>query len=487
MLDILFETMKHRRGPNLGSRRGARGQLHPFILLSHNKPIICRPLQVPRFLEYNILNYLILSTTAPIASHYKENSWLLYYKHYVLDSERSNECIDFTMMCVFFFVSVYSITSRNNALISNIGGVFKKIPDKRKFLHKTSFRPNQFKFLISTIFLPNVYVIRKKKRKTKNYMNIHIMKMAINTTFKFERFFVVFLAYPTECAIPSRHTSTSESKMLSSSPSVTSASEDWHEIRAGYFVVITESVVRITPSSVFVILIIVFVTFDTAALAVVTAVVVPRKPFEGFGFQQCLQSRVRKSQGAGEKSFAYLHLDVAAVVAVANHVQPELGRLFNDVVISVHRPVLELDGRAQVQVLRNTRFRHVAKRVIRRTTSGRSYHQPTIEIAVLVTFRVQHLIVRRHQTRVEQHRIRCAFNTSGSQDGRLVLTSYTFLSYSMDPNKDYYNYEIFVWIQLGHLIRIYNICDVTLIARSPNPWSRAAWYWQLAYSLQNST
>ncbi|KAF0695816.1 Uncharacterized protein FWK35_00038979, partial [Aphis craccivora] len=34
-----------------------------------------------------------------------------------LDSERSEECIDFTMMCVFFFfvfVSVYSITSRNN-------------------------------------------------------------------------------------------------------------------------------------------------------------------------------------------------------------------------------------------------------------------------------------------------------------------------------------------------------------------------------------
>ncbi|KAF0763469.1 Uncharacterized protein FWK35_00011183 [Aphis craccivora] len=42
-----------------------------------------------------------------------------------LDSERSDECIDFTMMCVlffFFFVSVYSITSRNNAPILNYGG-----------------------------------------------------------------------------------------------------------------------------------------------------------------------------------------------------------------------------------------------------------------------------------------------------------------------------------------------------------------------------
>ncbi|KAF0682214.1 Uncharacterized protein FWK35_00033034, partial [Aphis craccivora] len=46
------------------------------------------------------------------------------------NSERSEECIDFTMMCVlffffFFFVSVYSITSRNNAPISNYGGGFR--------------------------------------------------------------------------------------------------------------------------------------------------------------------------------------------------------------------------------------------------------------------------------------------------------------------------------------------------------------------------
>ena len=42
----------------------------------------------------------------------------------ILDSERSDECIDFTMM-FFFFVSVYSITSRNNALIANFGGGFR--------------------------------------------------------------------------------------------------------------------------------------------------------------------------------------------------------------------------------------------------------------------------------------------------------------------------------------------------------------------------
>ncbi|KAF0754359.1 Uncharacterized protein FWK35_00031334 [Aphis craccivora] len=90
------------------------------------------------------------------------------------NSERSEECIDFTMMCVFFFfVSVYSITSRNNAPISNYGGGFrckieypwciievkskpfpivfkkieknkKKMTEKREFLRKTSFRPNRF-------------------------------------------------------------------------------------------------------------------------------------------------------------------------------------------------------------------------------------------------------------------------------------------------------------------------------------------------------
>ncbi|KAE9531323.1 hypothetical protein AGLY_010529 [Aphis glycines] len=88
----------------------------------------------------------------------------------MFDSERSDECIDITMMCVFFFVlflcvSVYSITSRNNIPISNYGGGFrckseypwciiefskksrktkKKMTEKRQFLRKTSFRPNRF-------------------------------------------------------------------------------------------------------------------------------------------------------------------------------------------------------------------------------------------------------------------------------------------------------------------------------------------------------
>ena len=43
----------------------------------------------------------------------------------ILDSEWNDECIDFTMICVFFiFVSVYTISSRNNASIFNFSILF---------------------------------------------------------------------------------------------------------------------------------------------------------------------------------------------------------------------------------------------------------------------------------------------------------------------------------------------------------------------------
>ncbi|KAF0711311.1 Uncharacterized protein FWK35_00030309, partial [Aphis craccivora] len=55
-------------------------------------------------------------------------SWPRHHGYEILDSERSYDFIDFTMMCVFFrfvFVSMYSITCRNNASISNFGGGFR--------------------------------------------------------------------------------------------------------------------------------------------------------------------------------------------------------------------------------------------------------------------------------------------------------------------------------------------------------------------------
>ncbi|KAF0762906.1 Uncharacterized protein FWK35_00026977 [Aphis craccivora] len=66
-----------------------------------------------------------LSTLESEKCHLKFRKHLSNWVGVIIDSERSDECIDFTMMCVFFFVSVYSITSRNNTPISNFGGGFQ--------------------------------------------------------------------------------------------------------------------------------------------------------------------------------------------------------------------------------------------------------------------------------------------------------------------------------------------------------------------------
>ncbi|KAF0690467.1 Uncharacterized protein FWK35_00030120 [Aphis craccivora] len=75
---------------------------------------------------------------------------------YILDSERNDECIDFTMMYAFFFVSVYSITSRNNASTSNFGGGFRW---QNEFLKvKSKHSPAVFKKIEKN----------KKKKMTEN-------------------------------------------------------------------------------------------------------------------------------------------------------------------------------------------------------------------------------------------------------------------------------------------------------------------------------
>ncbi|KAF0759534.1 Uncharacterized protein FWK35_00030372 [Aphis craccivora] len=62
----------------------------------------------------------------------KDNNIICYFiylyseKGCILDSERSDECIDFTMLCVFCVcVSVYTRTCRNNSSISNFRGGFR--------------------------------------------------------------------------------------------------------------------------------------------------------------------------------------------------------------------------------------------------------------------------------------------------------------------------------------------------------------------------
>ncbi|KAF0720870.1 Uncharacterized protein FWK35_00033690, partial [Aphis craccivora] len=91
-----------------------------------------------------------------------------------LDSERSNECIDFTIL-YFFFVSVYSRTCRNNARISNFGGGFRFVIESSWCIGKFQkrFKKNdgkmgiftQNQFSTKTIFL---YGCNSKTNHCKN-------------------------------------------------------------------------------------------------------------------------------------------------------------------------------------------------------------------------------------------------------------------------------------------------------------------------------
>jgi len=55
---------------------------------------------------------------------------IFYFRHLsehsslVLDSERSDECVDFTIMLLFCTLSMYTIWSQNNASIFNFGILF---------------------------------------------------------------------------------------------------------------------------------------------------------------------------------------------------------------------------------------------------------------------------------------------------------------------------------------------------------------------------
>ncbi|KAF0756803.1 Uncharacterized protein FWK35_00010199 [Aphis craccivora] len=80
------------------------------------------------------------------------------------NSERSDVCIDFTMMCFFLCVSVYSITSRNNTPISNFGGgfpIFQKNREKQKKNYEKTGIFTQNQFLTKSTFLYSCSVEKK--------------------------------------------------------------------------------------------------------------------------------------------------------------------------------------------------------------------------------------------------------------------------------------------------------------------------------------
>ncbi|KAE9539810.1 hypothetical protein AGLY_005062 [Aphis glycines] len=138
--------------------------------------------------DYNKISDYINYIIALVKYSVKKTAKLTKYNQIVhnnTNSERSDECIDFTMKCVFFFVfvSVYSITSRNNVSISNFGEVLrkhfptffkkieknkKKVTKKREFLRKTNFQPNRFFYgrnskTIHSYGFSNFYKIYRKR------------------------------------------------------------------------------------------------------------------------------------------------------------------------------------------------------------------------------------------------------------------------------------------------------------------------------------
>ncbi|KAF0761149.1 Uncharacterized protein FWK35_00010371 [Aphis craccivora] len=76
-------------------------------------------------LTINVLQNFVLNFQN---SELKEPNYTI---HLVLNSERSDECIDFTIMCVFFGVVVvcvhtkFTITCQNNVSISHVGNSFR--------------------------------------------------------------------------------------------------------------------------------------------------------------------------------------------------------------------------------------------------------------------------------------------------------------------------------------------------------------------------
>jgi len=56
-----------------------------------------------------------------------------------VDSERSDEWIDFTMMCFIIFLSVYTISSRNSASIFNFSILFDRKVNLVGALGKSKF------------------------------------------------------------------------------------------------------------------------------------------------------------------------------------------------------------------------------------------------------------------------------------------------------------------------------------------------------------
>ncbi|KAF0765016.1 Uncharacterized protein FWK35_00006155 [Aphis craccivora] len=67
------------------------------------------------------------------------------WPHFLLDSERSDECIDYTMM----YLVLWGVKSKNFPIVfKSVRKNPKKVTEKREFLRKTSIRPNRFFYMV---------------------------------------------------------------------------------------------------------------------------------------------------------------------------------------------------------------------------------------------------------------------------------------------------------------------------------------------------
>ncbi|KAF0770497.1 Uncharacterized protein FWK35_00009505 [Aphis craccivora] len=99
------------------------------------------------------------------------------------DSERSDECIDFTMMWGFFYFCVcHQVLKHEPSFVGVKSEKFlivfcsvrknpKKVTEKQEFLRKTSFRQNRFFYMVVPYDL-NFFYKRFGNSVTRRYLNI---------------------------------------------------------------------------------------------------------------------------------------------------------------------------------------------------------------------------------------------------------------------------------------------------------------------------
>ncbi|KAF0764096.1 Uncharacterized protein FWK35_00002501, partial [Aphis craccivora] len=168
-----------------------------FLYLSINSSRKDKSLSLRYFISFlylrveNLIQDFIMIHTAP---NYVMSDDLFYKKFN--DSERSDECIDFTMMC-------WTVSDRKVNVVGTLGGQNvrknpKRVTEKQEFLRKTSFRPNRYFYMVVNQKLITIYLNFQKKLTFfelfidhRNFLSINKFWMAKNTLKCYTRFLMI--------------------------------------------------------------------------------------------------------------------------------------------------------------------------------------------------------------------------------------------------------------------------------------------------------